>query len=455
MIYEKIKKLNIGFITKNMSKIFFLIILFILVYLSFYAGARSLGAPASCRFVIDFLIFLLIVLQILHRKKLRIKRYPLCIFQVSMLVLGSLISIINGLSPLLAICSIIFFLRYNIFFVSSSENISANNAHIILNVLEKIFYIDFVVILLQFFAFGIKQDFLNGIFGIAKGYNMYNNLLFVLIVTYSILCGLFGLQKAWNTILIVLMSLFAAALMELKYYFVELIMIFILCSIFYLILKWNRKAIRTILLLSPILVITVILSVCLMIKIFPYWDYLLNVANWIKVISHHNGYNGTGDINRLFFVSIINEKIFNNDIAKIIFGIGLGASEVDVSFISNPFLSILTKLHVQWFSLPKTYMECGIVGIILYLASFIFTIVLGIKWFFENKRKIQKIANKVWLALFALGIIITIMSIPMLIYDASLIHYCAIYFYFGISCMYIGMKEFEKDNQIENSIKNE
>ena len=232
-----------------------------------------------------------------------------------------------------------------------------------LRVFDKLFWLNAAISLVQYFAFGIKGDYLGGIFGAESGVNGYTNIFFVVVITKSIVYCIEKKETSKVCISKCIAALYVAALAELKFFFVEFAVILIM-AIMLTEFTWRKFAI--------ILGGIAGLSVCtaLLMELFPVFDGWFSFDRMFATASNDKGYTGTGDLNRMTAISRINELWLTN-VGLRLFGLGLGNCDTSsFALVNTPFYEQYGHMHYTWMSYSFMYLECGWIGLIFYFGFF-------------------------------------------------------------------------------------
>jgi hypothetical protein len=104
--------------------------------------------------------------------------------------------------------------------------------------------------------------------------------------------------------------------------------------------------------------------------IFPHLAGFLSLDFFWDVATSSKGYTGIGDVNRLNFYSVVNERFLRNW-GQRLFGLGLGNCERSgFALLQTPFFDRFESSHYYWMSTSFTYVETGLIGLILYFGFF-------------------------------------------------------------------------------------
>ena len=262
----------------------------------------------------------------------------------------------------------------------------------------RIFWISFVMFLIQQFILGTDRDELTGLFGITTGNQGYTNILLVYYSLYVLAMYLGGKMKLGYVLAVMVASLYQAAVGEIKVYFIMLILI--AGCLFFMSRLTMRKC--------GIAVITLVLgmlAVSALEVLYPEFTDFMSVDSIINVITNDRGYTSSGDINRLNGVLIMRK--YMKSPAAFLLGIGVGQAGKGTDFYRS-----FGWLHYSWFAYSYIFVELGILGLavlvgthtleagkilyqyyheknaelkILYLISFIYNVILVAYMFYNEK----------------------------------------------------------------------
>ena len=254
--------------------------------------------------------------------------------------------------------------RFFVFFFACILFLNPKSVDPLLQLLDTLFVINFFITLYQFFILDISQDFLGGIFGVEAGYNGYTNIFMVIVITRSILRYLNYTESTTSCLVKCAMALLITALAELKIFLVEFVLIIFLAM---LVTKYSQRKI----VLLCCAFIGLVLSMQLLVTVFPYWADKLNVTEMWEEIASDEGYTDAGDLNRITAVPMAME-MFLHTLPQKLFGLGLGNCDTSTfSFLNTPFYEENSWLHYSWFSSSFLVLETGLVGLALYVLFFI------------------------------------------------------------------------------------
>lgn len=386
--------------------------------------------PSLLNYVTDVITILLLILIYSNRgnKLPKIKIMPL-ILAGCLFMLNTISFVIDFTSPLLYIWGIRNVYRFFIFFYCCIYLLNVDDIYKIFELLKKILVINLFVCLFENFIMGIDFDFLGGLFGNGvEGGNGPLNALMIVVSTY-VLIGFVNKQKRISEVLFIVgLSLIVSAIAELKIFFFELIIVFLLIVIF---VKRNMKF------MVLIVCMFVVGSFALGIyeKMYPTKSSFLSL-NFIEEYAANTTYGSDTDINRLSAIKIIDERIFKNNLKKRMIGVGLGNAEMSSYPIltSKLYENYGNRIKYNWFSHAFAFVNGGYIGLTIYIMIFISILI-------KNVIKNHKLKND----MIQVSLICTALSIVFIFYNQTLrvesMGYCM---FFIMSIPYI----FDKKNEI-------
>lgn len=330
----------------------------------------------------DYIIYLIDILNIflffgLIKNKKNIGFRGLIILYTTLLLFSSITGILNFSTwgGNLATLSIEFrnFARFPIFFLSCTLFLDSESIRKIYKILMVFFFVNLIFIIYQYLTFhppGVwtRGDMLNGLFGTEVGGNTFVNVSFLVVIVYSLTKWSQKKIKTNRFLILVGLTLFISAIIELKAFFVE----FAILYIWYFIAK--KKTYKEFLINIFLIIFVYAISFVglqVMYKEYP-WFYDSMSFQGIKDQLFGSGYTGSGDLNRFTGIFTVCSKLFGGDILKTIFGLGLGNAYSKSMLGSYPmFFNNFYYTHYDWFSSTYTTVQAGFFGLLIYLSTFI------------------------------------------------------------------------------------
>lgn len=412
------------------------IIVFILIFVCFERLLETLGFPHSAVFLLDLLNLILFLNLIVGNKIVRLLKLNIIRWHMLLILIGIIIATLHAIHIPLVIWSLRNLGRFYIFFGACVFYLKENDYKRIFSLLEKVLYIDSVLIAIQY-VMGYRGDFLGGVFGNATGANAYSNALFVVVCGYSI-SGMLGGKKATiKGILPVALSLLISIVTETKVFLFELPIIIILNVLIIGIIERKYAVFFKGIMIGVLVIVAVIVGSKYIAQLYPNLSNsnFMSVEGLRYILTRESGYSGSGDLNRLTAIQSLNKLgEFNESILHRVFGLGLGSAEYsgNVSFLQSTFYQHYNSLHYYWFSHAWMYIECGYFGLITYVLGFYAGFPEGIKTI--RKRKAMGADSTMIIS----GLVTCGISGLLLIYNQSLRIEPAFLFFFSISAIYAG-----------------
>lgn len=305
--------------------------------------------------------------------------------------------------------------RYFVYFYLCIALLNEKKADRILKFTETLFHINFFAILIQFIFFyrKISQDAMNGLVGrTTSGANMIL-LIATIVIVYS---QYFSNKCSIKKILCVLTeAAIISVLAELK------ALILFALALFGIMLIVNFQA-KTKLILRYTMIILIlsavaVISLRIIVTIYPYFEKLLSIEGLINAVTTESGYGNSGYIDRLTAVRVINKYFFDDaGIWTKLFGLGMGNAEYSsVSMFTSEFYREYgTTFKYLYFTVSSIYMEVGMVGLILFVSI---PITLFIRCFIQIKRIHIKAGSGEMLFYENVGLGMTALSIMYIWYN--------------------------------------
>ena len=346
----------------------------ILVLLPFFFGLLNgfLGLPRTIRYGMDVAWVWLTVIMLRHKGLLRGKGVTgLLAWVILFLVYTLLVYLVQYQSGLYYLWGFRNnFRRYFAFFAFVGF-LTAADVENYLGIFDKLFWINVVASIYQVVVLQINWDYLGGIFGIETGVNGYTNIYFVIVITSSIVRYMEKRESTVSCFSKCIAALLVAALAELKFFFVEMILIIALATLFTN-FTWRKFLIVT----GGI--VAVFAFAALLGMVFPLFADFLSLEYFWETATSTKGYTSSGDLNRLTAIPRINELWLTNW-AQRLFGLGMGNCDTSTfAVVNTPFYEQYGHMHYTWMTYAHTYLETGYIGLIFYFGFFVL-VYLGIE----------------------------------------------------------------------------
>lgn len=369
-----LKKVNIGDIRIKKSASNFIYIQIFYVMIVFFLR-DVLGLPSMITYITDVIMVLAFICCLKRVQKsmsaaqAKVQFYIICAI-IFFVCVGA---IANAADPLLFVWGARNNLRFFIFFLSCVVLLDFKDVSNIFKMLMVFFWLNVVVMTVEYFVFGLRQDYLGGLFGIAQGCNAYTNILLCFVLCYKVSQFFKAKTSLLNLALYVVAILYLAVLAELKIVYVEFLLILVVSLLI------NRPNYKTILIII-LGTIGVALAIWLLSVYDPKTLEFFFESDQIEYYLSGGGYTNSGDLNRFTAIAQIQEMFFSGSWINTLFGFGLGSCDTSsFAFLQSDFFNQYEYLHYRWFSHAWVYLEQGAIGLILLVLFFVFILFYCIK----------------------------------------------------------------------------
>ena len=352
----------------------------ITLFLSFFTLciAQTFNVSSIIYFLIDFPIIIMIITNFKKYIRTILDKQ---VFGISVILIGIFLtsvvsSIVNNVPIGNMVYGIYKYFRGFAFFYCVLAFGDATSERQTYGLYFTVFWLNVILTVIEFFAFGIKQDLLGGIFGLVIGVNQYTNLFFVIISVYCIekLVNHDTSKKEYKLIIaIIIMMLAISALAELKYFYAEFIILFI-CACLCL-----PKRIKSLIGIG-LIIIGILVCYNILIRMFPEFTDLTNElkhGGLYRLMDLQRHYSTDFDIGRAVVFSYSNKYLVTKKINQWL-GMGIGAV-TSSSLVNNQFWLQHKATHYDQFATSYLYIEQGMIGFILYCLIFLKLFIIGIK----------------------------------------------------------------------------
>lgn len=350
------------------------------VFLSFITLciAQTFHVPSIIYFLIDVPIVLMVLqnirgfLNTLIWKPVALMTFTLLVALIAMILGG----IINAVLIGNAVYGIYKYFRGFVFFYCVLAFVDLKSIGQTLEMINVIFWINIILTMVEFFLLGIDQDLLGGVFGLVVGVNQYTNMFFLIVSVYCIekIVKRDTDQKKYRMILVVSgLMLVVAALAEMKYFFAEFIVLFVIA---YLCLPKKIKS-----LIGVVLVLVCVIACYnILIRNFPEFAnlaYELKQGGFARLADLQRHYSTDYDIGRAVVFSYSNRYLLPKSINQW-FGMGIG-SVSSSGIVDNSFWLKNQATHYDQFYTAYLYNEQGGIGFVLYCLIYLELLIIGIR----------------------------------------------------------------------------
>jgi len=430
MLKSGLAKFNI----QKRSLIEWLVLLIIMLPFAFAGLSEFFRIPDVIRFAIDVFLVVIFIITVLKRYIIIKKKYiPLFL----LIILFLLYSIINYAFNYQSIFyyawglrnNFRFYMAFFIFIMYLEENEAAKY----LKWFDIAFWLNFFISLFQFFVLGYKQDHLGGLFGVVTGCNGYTNLFFCIIITKSIIDYLNKNEEFWLMFLKLAASVFISALAELKFFYIEIVII-VCAAVLVTAFTWRK------LIIIVFSAIALVVGIVILVALFPEFVGIFTYEMLLESASSDAGYTGVGDINRLNTFAVISKGILTT-VPQKLFGLGLGNCDLSsISIFNTPFYETYSSLRYNWFSTSFLFLEMGYIGFALYISFFVINFILSLNLYKKKQ------ANENFCQITMVMCVVCLMSV---FYNAALRLEIGYLIYFTLALPFIDAKDTKENTRLQ------
>lgn len=316
--------------------------------------------PNFLLYSIDLACILLIVLIIRKMKHGIVFSTPgirrLTVLIVCIVIYAILTGFFNCVNPVWLIRGIRGALRFYVLVVGMILFWTPNDVDQFFNCMDKLYWINFLFVLIQKIRFGNINDLIIGITG------TYLAVYMAFMFAYKLLCYMNKKTSLKSLIVVIIINFIIAVWGDQRGYY------FMFVAVLVGLVLLEQMSLKKI--------VTIVLGVTVLIvgwgvisRISP--TSLMTITSIDSILEY--GYSTTGgyEISRFGAFKEINDLFFHGDIFRNLFGYGLGYCEVE-----SPFYNVYGYLHYTWFAHQWTFLEQGYIGIILMIVFFIFIIII-------------------------------------------------------------------------------
>lgn len=329
------------------------------------------GAPDMINYATDILMILAFLFAAKRSYERKEKTYLLIPMSIAFLffIIGTISSLLHQVPVLLILWSYRNLLRFFLFFFSCAVLLKYEDVKIIFKIFSFMFWINVLIVSVQFWIQGYAQDHLGGIFGTDMGCNGHLNTFLCIYLSY--ICVYYMSRKISFIYFLISSgaSLYIAALSELKFLFIEFILILIMSILV------SRFSLRIVLMISGAC-FGLFIGLQLFNTYFPGWEFTFE-----RILDYAGtgGYSTETDLNRITALQTITQN-FLQDPLDFFFGMGLGSCETSSYFNSDFFQQYGIRLHYTYLLHAFTLLETGWIGLTLFLMFFVSIAVLAWKY---------------------------------------------------------------------------
>lgn len=314
--------------------------------------------------------------------------------------------------------------RFFVFFFSCVYFLDLRNIDGYLKFLDRLYYLNFLTMLFQWFVLGKYGDYLGGIFGVEKGCNGYTIIFISIIITKAVVCYLNRKESLAGLILKSIVAITIAALAELKVFYAIFLFIIGAANI---IAGFSVRKLKVLF----VSVAVIFIGLLFLGLTFPSSLKVMTSQSLISIAASTNGYTSSGDLNRLTAVPFILTNVLRTPRQKIL-GLGLGNCDTSaVPLIQTEFFKKYGYLNYTWFSSAFMLLETGLLGLLSYILFFV------VVFFCVHKIEKNNLADASYCQI---AKILAGLCLILVIYNSSLRTEAGYMMYFALSLPFIKNK---------------
>lgn len=411
-------------------------LVWMLIVFPFLLGTLNglLKLPWAIRYLMDVTWMTLLLFLLRFKQSVNIKNTGrLSLWVILFLLYASFVYIVQFQSPFYFLWGTRNNFRFYAAFFSFAAFLTLQDIECYFKLFDKLFWLNVIVSLFQFFALKINQDYLGGIFGAEIGSNGYTSLFFSIAVTKSILFYLEKRETAWECFSKCIAAVIVAAFAELKFFYVEVIVI-IVFAVMFTNFTWRKFWVIA----GGLAAVSG--GAMLLAVVFPEFAGFLSIEYFLKSATSNKGVTSSGDLNRLNAIPRINELWLTNW-GQRLFGLGLGNCDTSsFAMVNTPFFEKYGDMHYTWRSYAMMYLECGWIGLIFYFGFFVLV--------YFAIRKIERRCEGVSKTYCRISRIVAVLCVIIAIYNSSLRTEAGYMAYFVLAIPFaLGKKQYHPDGQ--------
>lgn len=327
----------------------------------------DLGLPSMLNYVTDIITILAFIYALrAYRYSTKKTNFTVMVILIGLLLLSTAVSFIGNQYPgVWYLWGLRNSFRFYVFMFSCVMLLDRSDLDRIFDALYVLLQINFFVVLVQYFFFGITGDSLSGLFGTASGGNGTLNVLLCQVCLIAIVRYVTKKKSFWYMAIPVLECLMISGLNELKMFFPEIALI-VACIVIF-----SKPSFRTVMLVL-VTFAGAYVGIRVLYSLYPGFADFFDIDRVMQYGSSTEGYSGSGDLNRLTAIQTIAKKFLTTPF-EFIFGIGMGNADYSTGyeFLTSDFYRIYGEMHYTWFSNAFVVLENGFAGLVCYLGVFV------------------------------------------------------------------------------------
>ena len=300
----------------------------------------------------------------------KMKEVGFLVLLLVLFIINCIIGIIGNNVPLkLAIWGSRNVYRFVLFFSSCVVLLEKKDVARFQAAFPKIYVINAIIAIFQYFVLGLKGDYIGGLFGTIQGCNGALTIFLNIALSYFIAGYLSGNEKLSKIIVYSILYFLVAALSETKgnyIFFVLIVAVALLVS---------KKSLKTFGIIC-VAFVSVGAGIYFLNKYFPgSLDFLLDLNEANRYMNA--SYFETVTFTRNAALSVANKVFFKDNSWLYLFGYGIGACDTS-SFFSSPFFDMYGYMNYRQLSSSMTVLQNGYTGLAVYFAFFVYLFLVGL-----------------------------------------------------------------------------
>lgn len=341
----------------------------------------ELHMPSMLRYVPDVLLICVFLYTVFKYKSITIKSMNrgVSILFIAFLLYSCASSLFGMVNIKLFAWAFRCTFRFYVFYYLCIKYLHISDVEKVFINLEKMYLVNMLVLLYQFFVKGLRLDFLGGLFGSTYGCNGYLNVFLVIMLIYVVNQYFHKKATIGKLVFYLVSSLAIVGMAEIKFFYVEAVAIILIALVV------NKPTVKTIC-FAIIAVIGLIIGLEVLRRVFP--DSYLLLFDRDSINSYlAAGWAHGKQIGRTTAISFINNNFFNNQFIKKIFGLGFGNCEFS-NFFESDFARMYKYTNYRNYTFAMQYLETGVIGLALYVSFFISIFIYALGKKYDDEKEI-------------------------------------------------------------------